>query len=104
MNKNNVRSFAAGIFIATAILSFVYFQTEKDSTPASVTTTPVEMTENDVHAFASKNDLVLLTNEEFEQWQTKINELERETDDVEENENGMTIGVVSPDTGDRDTR
>lgn len=61
MTKNGLRGFAAGLIIATFILSYVYYF-QSDRTDASQNDT---ITESDIENYALEHDLVILTEEEF---------------------------------------
>lgn len=78
MTRNGLRSFAAGLLLATAVLSYFYFQNIKAGATPAASNSPTEertqLTETDVKSFADKNNLVILSEKEFEKLNEQANQ------------------------------
>lgn len=82
MTKNGLRGFAAGLIIATFILSYVYYF-QSDKTDASQNDV---ITEADIENYALENDLVVLTEEEFKNLNEKEEPKEEKKEDKKKEE------------------
>ncbi|MFC4320779.1 MltG/YceG/YrrL family protein [Litchfieldia salsa] len=81
MSRNSLRTFAAGILLATSILAGLYFFQDKEEIPPVVT-------DEDVKEYLStRDDIVLIEKEEYEelvQFKEKANEKPVEEEQVQE--------------------
>ncbi len=75
MTKNGLRGFAGGLIVATIVLSFFYYQSDK--------AVDAETTKSDVESFANENNLIILTEEEYNNV-TEQNKNEEKPKEVEE--------------------
>lgn len=69
MTKNGVRGLASGLLIATIVLSyFFYYHGENDKTKPSEQAqekSSDSISENEIKAFADQNDMIILTETEY---------------------------------------
>lgn len=82
MTKNGLRGFAGGLIVATFILSYVYYF-QVDKTDANEN--GQNITKEDVENYALENNLIILTEEEFNQT-NDANETDTEPANKDENE------------------
>lgn len=80
MTKNELRGFAGGLILATLILSYVYFFHTDNQEAAA----PVEISETDVNDYALENNLVILTEEEYQQLNGEANAAEEQKESNQE--------------------
>lgn len=78
MTKNGLRGFAGGLIVATIVLSFVYFQSDKS--------VDAEITKSDVETFANEHNLIILTEEEYNNHATEQNKHEEKSKDTKPEE------------------